>query len=451
MGLLLLLVSTNAGYTMPQYTITDLGEAWGWFARINDSGQVVLTTGREYVVLYDKGTFTNIGGLSGSSDSKSYGINKSGQITGVSHYSVGGFDRAFIYDNGTMIDLGTLGGSNSTAYGMNNLGQVVGSSSVASAPYGGYAFLYNNGSMTNLGSLSGNGESCALDINDNGQVVGWSSVTGSAFQRAFLYDNGTMIDLGTLGEGQSRAYAINNTGQIVGTVSVFISGEHKNHAMLYANGVMTDLGTLGGALSSANDINDSGQIVGAATITDGNVYHGFIYQNGIMTDLNSLIDPSLGWYIQYAQAINNSGQIVGTGFINGVEHAYLLTPKSVPEPASVTIDIKPGVYPNTINLGANSSVPVAILKTTDFDPSTINLDAVSFAGASPLRNKRNAILNKITDVNSDGNMDLILYFSLSTLSELNNSSALATLTGRTITGMDFTGTDSVQIVTKGKK
>jgi len=49
-----------------------------------------------------------------------------------------------------------------------------------------------------------------------------------------------------------------------------------------------------------------------------------------MADLNSLVDPSLGWFLAYASSINDSGQITGLGQIGGYAHAFLATP--VPEP-----------------------------------------------------------------------------------------------------------------------
>ena len=97
---------------------------------------------------------------------------------------------------------------------------------------------------------------------------------------------------------------------------------------------MIDLGTLGGTNSYAYGINSDGQVVGASD-SAGSGWRAFLYSGGIMTDLNSLIDPSSGWFLSWADDINDSGQIVGTGFLNGQEHAFLLTPTAVPIPATV--------------------------------------------------------------------------------------------------------------------
>ncbi len=68
----------------------------------------------------------------------------------------------------------------------------------------------------------------------------------------------------------------------------------------------------------------------------GGAMHAFLYDtiNG-MVDLNSLINPSLGWVLNSAQAINDSGQIVGYGTIGGQTHAFELN--AVPEPSSIVL------------------------------------------------------------------------------------------------------------------
>jgi hypothetical protein len=47
----------------------------------------------------------------------------------------------------------------------------------------------------------------------------------------------------------------------------------------------------------------------------------------------------------------------------------------------VSIDIKPGSYPNSINLCSHGVVPVAILSGDGFDATTIDPTSVMFAGA----------------------------------------------------------------------
>ena len=113
--------------------------------------------------------------------------------------------------------------------------------------------------------------------------------------------------------------------------------------------------------------------------------------------------------------------------------------ETVAEP--VEIDIKPGSYPNSINLKSKGLVPVAVL-TTDFDASTIDPETVLFAGASPVR-------STLEDVNGDGELDMLFHFKTQDLS-LTKDSTEATLTGSTDIGQPIQGTDTVNIVPKGK-
>jgi len=124
----------------------------------------------------------------------------------------------------------------------------------------------------------------------------------------------------------------------------------------------------------------------------------------------------------------------GAGFDMGAD-------EFVPGYIEVTLDIKPGSYPNSINLKSRGKVPVAILTTDDFDADNVDPDTCLFAGASPVR-------WNIEDVDRDGDDDMILHFKTQEL-DLTKHSTEATLEGETIEGTPIIGTDSVNIVPKG--
>ena len=124
----------------------------------------------------------------------------------------------------------------------------------------------------------------------------------------------------------------------------------------------------------------------------------------------------------------------GVGFDMGAD-------EFVPSYIAVNLDIKPGSYPNSINIKSKGKVPVAILTTDDFDAYDVDPDTCVFAAANPLR-------WKMEDVDYDGDYDMLFHFMTQELA-LTKDSTEATLEGKTIYGDQITGTDSVNIVPKG--
>lgn len=328
----------------------------------------------------------DLGAANSAYPSCAYSINDNGQIVGVD--SAGNQGVAARFDstgnhNNTFLDIGGQDYIVSIAYSISDNGYIVGSGQVPGQGLPKASLFDPTGQKNNinLGTLPGHIESHALSVNNNGQIVGYSRDSSSSSTRATLFDatgNGNNIDLGTLGGSESAAYAINNkgliggqaeeihgwgravlfdptgggnnidlgpgrvnaindNGQIVGTME---GGDYI--AMMYdptGQGNNINLGGLpeAGQYGQARAINDLGQIVGwVRNIHEYNEYFAVLFDptgQGNNINLNTLIDPASGWTLNYAYGINNDGWIVGAGEYNGVSRAFLITP----EPATVLL------------------------------------------------------------------------------------------------------------------
>jgi len=311
----------------------------------------------------------------GAANSEAYDVNALGQVVGA--MAVGNDGHAFFYDGVNAIDIGTLGGANSVAWRINDSGTIAGTSDTAGLSQGftyaggvmtgvagtrsahdinnagvvtgsamfennmgesvGRAYTYSNGVLTNLGTLPG-ADAWSSDgngINEAGQVAGTAEVEGlpGSPTQPFLYSNGVMQDLGNLGGIYSNAWAINDLGQVVGSVGLPAIDElpYIWHAFVYSGGILQDLGSLTpNGLSSAYDINNLGEAVGRADTDAGS--RAVLYANGVITLLESLIDPVDGWTIENANGINDLHQIAATACKLGICYAVRLDLAPIPEP-----------------------------------------------------------------------------------------------------------------------
>ena len=332
------LFTTATATTPSYYAVTNLGTLGGrnsYAFDINETGQVVggaqTSSGNSHAFLWKDGAMTDLDSLN-SGDSLAIDINNRGQV--VSNFSSYGITTnitdGFLWSNGTITNFNVF--SSILPLGINDVGQVAGTFVVEATVYL-HACFWKDDNITDLHTeLNFDASSSAFGINNSGQVVGnvdftvefdnGFPVTGNDYH-AFLWKDGTMTDLGTLGGSNSKAYDINNKGQVVGEAK---TSSETFHAFLWKDSTMIDLGTLDGYSNSfAFGINNKGQVVGKAETSSG-ASHAFLWKDGTMTDLNSLIPANFGWELTEAHSINKNGQIVGTGIFNGRNNAFLLTP-----------------------------------------------------------------------------------------------------------------------------
>lgn len=321
-------------------------------------------------------TITNLGTLGGDY-SIATDINNFGQVVGYSqkpphlHNGVDmvSFEHAFISapNGGALTDLGPSIDDVSRVAGVNNAGQAVGQIILggslnvalvtgpngAPLPSGPFNSPYQ-------GSLSGATFLVARDINNSGQVLGYDVFGNSSFLTKpdgvtlvnFPYalvnrvnDAGQVVYNGLDNRGYlwsesegaralapdasfSTAVDINNLGQVVGRIG------NSGYITAPNGGAITILSTLGGDYCEPLGINNLGQVIGLSKTSSG-LLHAFVTGpgGGPLTDLETLDDVvKAGWSDLTVAAINDLGQIAGTGFIDGQQRAFFLSP--VPEPSA---------------------------------------------------------------------------------------------------------------------
>ena len=261
-----------------------------------------------------------------------YGMNDFGELVGYSSADAGEF-HSFHWDGEQLHDLGSPEWATvdySQAQDINNNGWIVGFA--GGVPYDLRGFIRHDGVWDEIPTFGGV-ESKAYAINDANDVVGTTRNKDGKF-RAFGIPNGNinfMTDLGDLGGGAAQARSVNNNRAITGFSKV---DDTYWHAFQWTveNG-MLDLGTFGGNESRAYDMNDEGHIVGQAEYPDGTM-HGFIWMDGELYDLNAYLVPDMDINITNAKGINNSGEIaVVATSPEGVLRTFILTPmgETIPE------------------------------------------------------------------------------------------------------------------------
>jgi probable HAF family extracellular repeat protein len=302
--------SVSAAVAYVAVPIGSLGGASTYGTAINASGQVAgwgdtdaAGAAHRHAFLFSNGVLTNLGTLSGGTQSFAYAINDSGSVVGSSN-ATGTPLHAVVFTGGVAMDLGAaVGGSISNAYGINAHGDIVGGSNRTGLAHG---FVLQSGSATalDIGTLGG-ALSQAYGVNAAGHATGYAHVaSGDAHAVRF---SGALTDLGTLGGRVSIGYGINVSDHVVGQSS--LPGDAQFRAFAHDGSMLIDLGTLGGSSSSALAINSADTIVGESLDAQG-ASRAFVVYRGQLHDLNTVTSGLGGATLSTATAINDAGQIV---------------------------------------------------------------------------------------------------------------------------------------------
>ena len=122
-----------------------------------------------------------------------------------------------------------------------------------------------------------------------------------------------------------------------------------------------------------------------------------------------------------------------------------------PPHTPVTIDIKPGGTPNRITLSSKGLIPVAVFTTEDFDASRFIPEMAHLSDSNTamlhICAGASAVRWKLDDVNRDGRLDLVFFFSTQDTNLTPNSTNATFMAHGSydLTVLHIMGTDSVLV------
>jgi uncharacterized membrane protein len=231
---------------------------------INESDQIAGRSSMFQAAVWENGSCIN---LSGRQEAES--INDKGQVTGLISSQLPGKYYPYRCDDihtSSFVTLGLQG----HGFGINNKGEIVGDCGGGSSGKINYGVFYYSNSQYKILNDFGNYDTHAWRLNDIDQIVGYSRVNKSSVINAVFWNSpdSVMEYMGTLGTGNSLAYAINSSGQAVGTSSGFAFLWNKQEGMRNLNDLIDP--SLGIALTYARDISDNGSIIAWGVDSMGN-------------------------------------------------------------------------------------------------------------------------------------------------------------------------------------
>jgi hypothetical protein len=159
------------------------------------------------------------------------------------------------------------------------------------------------------------------------------------------------------------------------------------------------------------------------------------------------VDPATG---NLVPSLNSAGQpIAGTVDAGGLSATFSgvvrfsVVVGLIPDTIAVTIDIKPGETPNSVNPRNRGVIPVGILSTAAFSaPAMIRTNSLTFGRTG---DEPSLAFCASQDLNGDGRTDLICHFETEK-TDFRSGVTKGVLRGKTTSNINIQGEDSIRIV-----
>lgn len=253
--------------------------------------------------------------------------------------------------------------------------------------------------------------------------AGWGADLSTIPGAAWIWAPGTT---GETYPADLQLFAFSKSIHIAGTpISAAIQVAADDSAQVVVNGHNV------GSIGSVTDMTLAAAAQGPLTTFD---IVGYLV-NGVNT-ITVIGQNGPAFYAGYSEPTAYSQNPAGVVFGGEIRYDSVVT---------VPIDIKPGSAENTVNLGSEGVIPVAVASTPTFSATMVNPATVIFAKVPVALKGNQAPMVSFRDINSDGVVDAVFMFRTEGLQVASEGVEL-TMEGKTFDGTEFVGSDLVRIV-----
>jgi len=189
-------------------------------------------------------------------------------------------------------------------------------------PIGDVGYLLDRGGFTFI-RFDGSSNTRAFSINNRGQIVGTSFVSSPVSSAVvFVYDRGEFTTIPVPAPSSTVPTRINDRGQIVGFYTLLPGPGATFHGFLFQDGVFTTIDVPGASSTMIMGINNRDQLIGNYVDSLTNTSQGFVYDHGAFVRFDAPGCTGIALTDN-----NDRGQISGTCADSNGSHGFIATPK----------------------------------------------------------------------------------------------------------------------------